>query len=64
MYNLLLRRGMCIHGLPVFESLLHARYIIEGNFQFLDIIKHILTSRKVFLQFTSGPQRQFSWQNV
>ena len=37
---------MCVHDLPVFECLLRDRHIAEGHFQFLDIIKHILTSRK------------------
>ena len=37
---------MCIHELPVFKYLLHDRFIAEGHFLFLDIIKHILISRK------------------
>ena len=37
---------MCVHELPVFEYPLHNRFIAEGHFLFLDIIKHILISRK------------------
>lgn len=48
---------MCIYDLPVFVYLLFDRHVTQGHFQLLDIIKHILTSRNLFLQFTSGTTR-------
>lgn len=40
---------MCVYDLPIFEYLLCDRHIAECYFQFLNVIKHILTSGKLFI---------------
>lgn len=53
-YNLLFRRWMCIYDLPIFEYLLCDRHLAECYFQFLSVIKHIVTFGKLFIQGTTG----------
>lgn len=40
---------LCIYYLPLFENLVCDRHIAEGYFQFLDIIKCILTCGKLYI---------------